>query len=82
MNAAEIKLSLFRKIDSLSGKKLEEVYQYLLNYLKGQEEKATVTQEEKDAIDEALEGSEKGKVISHDEVMEKTRSKYPNLKFK
>lgn len=82
MNAAEIKLNLFREIDSLNGKKLEEAYQHMLNFFKSREEKAKLTQEEKNAIDEALKASKKGYTFSHDKVIQETRSKYPNLKFK
>lgn len=34
MNTAEIKLDLFRRIDQLHGRKLEKVYQYIMNFLR------------------------------------------------
>jgi hypothetical protein len=41
-----------------------------------------LTEEENVAVDEALKVSEKGEVYSHDEVMNASKTKYPNLKFK
>ncbi|PPL01310.1 hypothetical protein [Parapedobacter indicus] len=35
--------------------------------------------EEKEAIDIALESVEDGRVLTHEEVMSKTKNKYPNL---
>jgi hypothetical protein len=81
MNAAEIKLELFRKIDRLPKAELENLYHkfialmdtnavYKLNYL------------EKKAIEEALEQSEESKLVEHLDVINEASAKYPNLKFK
>jgi hypothetical protein len=81
MNAAEIKLELFRKIDRLPKADLENLYHkfialmdtnavYKLNYL------------EKKAIEEALEQSEESKLVEHLDVINEASAKYPNLKFK
>jgi hypothetical protein len=81
MNAAEIKLELFRKIDRLPKDDLENLYHkfialldtnavYKLNYL------------EKKAIEEALEQSEESKLVEHLDVINEASAKYPNLKFK
>ena len=39
MNAAEIKLDLFRKIDALNDKKLNQVYEYMLSFFKSKPKK-------------------------------------------
>lgn len=81
MNAAEIKLDLFRKIDNLKESDLEKVYNQfvtLLNATTAYE----LSKDEKAAINEALEASKQGETYTHEQVMEEARGKYPNLKFK
>jgi predicted transcriptional regulator len=81
MNAAEIKLDLFRKIDKLKESELEQMYNKFLALLNaGSAYK--LSKVEKVAIYEALEASKQGKVYTHEEVMEEARGKYPNLNFK
>lgn len=75
MNAAEIKLELFRRIDSLKGEQLEEAYRYLLSFLN----KPDVNPELKSGIDRALKDVEEGRVSSHGDVMKRMKKKYPNL---
>lgn len=81
MNAAEIKLDLFRRIDSLKESELERVYKILLNLLSKPTEYC-LTDLEREAIDEAMIASEKGEVYSHDKVMKEAKRKHPNLRFK
>jgi len=81
MNAAEIKLDLFRRIDSLEESELEKVYKILLNLLSKPTEYC-LSDLEKKAIDEALIASEKGEVYSHNKVMKEAKRKHPNLRFK
>jgi TRAP-type C4-dicarboxylate transport system substrate-binding protein len=81
MNAAELKLDLFRKIDNLKDSELEKLYNMLLVLL-NTTTPYKLSKDEKDAIDEALEESRKGKTYTHEEVIEEARSKYPNLEFK
>ena len=47
MNAAEIKLDFFRKIDSLKGERLREAYGMILNYLN-----STVTEDHWEKLSE------------------------------
>ncbi|MEA3317711.1 MAG: hypothetical protein U9R54_07105 [Bacteroidota bacterium] len=75
MNTAEIKLELFRRIDSLKGKQLEETYQYLLSFLN----KSSINPELKSGIDRALKDVDEGRVSSHEDVIKRMRKKYPNL---
>ncbi|HAF29856.1 MAG TPA: hypothetical protein DCG75_12505 [Bacteroidales bacterium] len=80
MNAAEIKLKLFRKIDSLSESDLEKAYKKILSFLNAETfDKSEFTPELKDALDQALESSRQGRIHTHEEVMKETRKKYPNL---
>ena len=80
MNAAEIKLILFRKIDSLNESDLQKAYKKILNFLNAEtSNKSELTPELKDALDKALESSRQGKTHTHEEVMKETRKKYPTL---
>lgn len=81
MNAAEIKLDLFRRIDSLPKTDLEKVYNKFLAVLNSTSN-YQLSKAERMAVEEALEESEKGNIYSHEEVMTESRQKYPNLKFK
>lgn len=75
MNAAEIKLDLFRKIDTLKGERLKEAYDYMINFFKSQSKKdgkaglleLSGTMDEKEA-DEMLNAIEEGcENIDHNE---------------
>jgi len=80
MNSAEIKLELFRKIDNLDNRKLEQVYNSLIGLLNSASiGEASLNPELKTALDEALDTSKKGQVHSHEEVIQKTKEKYSNL---
>lgn len=81
MNAAEIKLDLFRRIDSLKESELEKVYKKLIALL-GKPTDYCLSDIEKKAIDEALTASERGEVYSYDKVMKVAKQKHPNLRFK
>lgn len=70
MNSAEIKLDLFRKIDNLDNSKLEKIY--------NTSGETSLSPELKAALDEALDGSKKGQVSTHEEVMQRTKAKYSN----
>lgn len=80
MNTAEIKLDLFRRIDGIESSKLEKVYEKIISLLGADQHKeSTLSPELKEALDEALEASKKGRTHSHEDVMNKTKEKYPNL---
>lgn len=81
MNAAEIKLELFRKIDRLPKADLENLYHKFIALL---ETNAIykLNDFEKKAIEEALEKSEESKLVDHLDVLNEASTKYPNLKFK
>ena len=75
MNSAELKLEIFRRIDSLKGEQLEEAYQYLLSLFN----RSDVNSELKSGIERALKDVDEGRVSSHDDVMKRMRKAYPNL---
>ena len=80
MNSAEIKLDLFRKIDSLDNSELEKIYNNLIGLLNtATSNKSPLNPELKEALDEALDASKAGQTYSHEEVMQKTKEKYSNL---
>ncbi|AHW62004.1 hypothetical protein SAMN05444285_1193 [Draconibacterium orientale] len=81
MNAAEIKLDLFRRIDNLSGAQLKLVYNEIVSLLNAENE-YNLTDEEVNAVEEALTDSQNNNVYSSDEVKTEAQKRYPNLKFK
>ena len=79
MTVSDLKLKIFRQIDSLEKNRLEEFYGLLLNYINGKKDisdwdKLTLAQKQglMDAIDQM--DSEKG--IPHNDVIDKLRKKY------
>ncbi len=81
MNAAEIKLDLFRRIDNLSENDLEKMYDKFLTLLSSTST-YTLSDLEKEAIRESLSDSKKGNVFSHEDVVNEAKERYPNLRFK
>lgn len=80
MNVAELKLDLFRRIDSLSKADLENLYDKFISLLDASS-LYNLNIYEKKAIEEALAESKKGNILSHENVVTEARQKYPNLKF-
>ena len=81
MNAAEIKLDLFRRIDNLKESDLEKVYNKFIALL-SMTSAYELSKAEEAAIDKALEAGEDSQVFTREEVMEEARRKYPNLNFR
>lgn len=81
MNAAEIKLDLFRRIDSLKESDLEKVYNKFIALL-STTSPYKLSKAEKAAIDEALEADKDGQSYTREEVMKEARQKYPDLNFR
>ncbi len=79
MTAAELKLKIFRQIDSLEKSRLEELYGVFLNYINGQkdlEDWTKLTTEQQQGIIEAIEEIDSGKGIPHENVMTNMRRKF------
>jgi hypothetical protein len=79
MNASELKLKIFRQIDSLEKTSLEDFYGVLINYVNSHKELndwGELSDLHKQGIIDAIEEIDSGKGISHDTVMSKFRKKY------
>ncbi len=81
MTISELKLKIFRQIDSLERSRLEEVYGVLLNVMNEKRDLSDwerLTVEQKQGIFDAIEEIELKKGIASEEVMSEVRSKYSN----
>lgn len=79
MSTDEIKLQMFRQIDSLEGTKLRELYGVVQNYLNSEidtEEWTGVDKEQQAGILAAIVEANSSKVTPHHEVMARLRTKY------
>lgn len=79
MSTEELKLQIFRQVDSLDRAKLKELYGVMLNYLNSSKETAEwigVSEVEKAGIEEALNEIKNGKGISNEQVMSTMKRKY------
>ena len=81
MTVSELKLRLFRQIDTLDKTKLEGVYGVLTNYINGQKdilEWDKLSDNQRQGILNAIEEIESGKGIPNKVVLDKSRKKYPH----
>ena len=81
MNIAELKIKIFRQVDSFDSNKLEDFYGVMLNYInskRGIDEWLGLSENEKQGIEEAIKEIDSGKGIPHDKVMLKLRKKNPH----
>lgn len=79
MNAAELKLKLFRHIDKLDNSMLEEIYGLISNYTKqhiNSEQWDSLTLQQQKGIYEAIKQVDNGDYIAHEELVSKYRRKY------
>ena len=70
------KLDIIHWLSALDDKKL---ISQLVSLKNSTVKRVQLSMEEKEAIDVALKSVEEGRVLTHEEVMEKTRSKYSHL---
>jgi hypothetical protein len=79
MTVSELKLKLFRQIDSLEKNKLEELYGVLLNYINGQKditEWDKLSDSQKQGIFDSIRELESGKGIPNKVILDKFRKKF------
>jgi len=79
MTTSDIKLRLFRQIDSLEKSKLEELYGVVVNFINGQKELTdwdSLSDSQKNGIFDAIEEIDNGKGIQHQNVASNYRNKY------
>lgn len=81
MTSSDLKLKIFREIDSLEGTDLNEFYGILSNFINGKREVddwASLSQEQQNGILNALDQVNANKGIPHEKVISKFRNKYKN----
>jgi hypothetical protein len=81
MNPAEIKIDLFRKLDSLKGSNLIEAYGLLLNHINGSKNLSdwdNLSSEQKNAIKNGLNQLDDKKGRSHTNVISDLRNRFIN----
>jgi hypothetical protein len=79
MTVSDLKLKIFRQIDSLEKNRLEEFYGVLINYINEKKDISDwdrLTVGQKQGIFDAIEEIESGKGIPNEKVMSKIRRKY------
>jgi hypothetical protein len=81
MTVSELKLKLFRQIDTLDKSRLEEVYGVLTNYINGHRDISEwnkLSDNQRHGILNAIEEIESGKGLENKVVLDKFRKKYSN----
>jgi hypothetical protein len=79
MTVSDLKLRIFREIDSLEKNKLEEFYGLMMNYINGNRDISDwdkLTANQKQGIFDAIEEIESGKGIANKTILDKYRKKY------
>jgi len=82
MNIAELKIKIFRQVDSLDSHKLEEFYGLMMNYINSKkdiDEWIGVSDDEKQGIEAAIKELDSGNGIPHAQVMSKLRKKHAHV---
>ncbi|MEA5129150.1 MAG: hypothetical protein VB074_13295 [Proteiniphilum sp.] len=81
MSTAELKLQIFRQIDSLDRKNLEKLHHIvdrLIDRPSNPNDWDELTEQQQQGILDAVEEAEAGYLVSHEEVMKKARTKINN----
>ena len=81
MSTAELKLQIFRQIDSLDQKSLEKLHHIvdiLIDPQYNSSDWDELTEQQQQGILDAIEEAEAGYIVSHEEVMKKARTKINN----
>jgi len=79
MDTSELKLKIFREVDSLEKSKLEELYGVLVNFLNSKnkpDDWDLLPEEQKSGIHEAIAEIEEGEGIPHESVVAEFTAKY------
>ena len=81
MDVSELKLKIIREIDSLEKVKLQEIYGYLQNFVRGEkeiDEWSILSYAQQQGLLEAIDELNEGQGIPHEEVISKFRKRYSN----
>jgi len=79
MTVSDLKLRIFREIDSLEKNRLEEFYGLLMNYINGKEDISDwdkLSANQKQGILDSIDEIDSGKGIPNKVVLDKFRKKY------
>jgi len=79
MTVSDLKIKIFRQIDSLEKNRLEEFYGLLLNYINGKKDISDWEQlspAQKQGLMDSVDQLDSDKGASHKVVMDKLRKKY------
>ena len=82
MTVSDLKLRIFRKIDSLEKSKLEEFYGLLMNYINGKKDISDwekLSDNKKKGILDAIDEIDSGRGIPNKTVLNKFRKKYSRV---
>jgi hypothetical protein len=81
MSTEELKLQIFRQVDSLDASKLKEFYGVMCNFMNSKKDIAVwegVSALEKEGIENAIIQLNSGEGIAHNEVITKFKNRYKN----
>jgi hypothetical protein len=81
MTVSDLKLKIFRQIDSLEKSRLEEFYGLLMNYVNGKKDISDwdkLSETQKQGILDAIDELDSKKGVSNKVVIDKFRKKYSN----
>ena len=81
MTVSDLKLKIFRQIDSLEKSRLEEFYGLLMNYVNGKKDISDwdkLSDSQKKGILDAIDELDSKKGVSNKFVIDKFRKKYSN----
>jgi hypothetical protein len=81
MTISDLKLKIFRQIDSLEKSRLEEFYGLLMNYVNGKKDISDwdkLSETQKQGILDAIDELDSKKGVSNKVVIDKFRKKYSN----
>jgi hypothetical protein len=81
MTVADLKLKIFREVDSLENNRLQEIYGVLINYIRGQKDVddwEKLSEEQKQGIVDAINEIDSGKGTPHKKVMSRICKDYIN----
>ena len=79
MDTSELKLKILREIDSLEKSKLQELYGYVQNYIRGTKDISewdTLSEAQQEGIRQAIDDLNKGASVIHEDVISRYRKKY------
>ena len=79
MNTAELKLKLFREIDTLEKSKLEQVYGLLFNFIHQEndtEEWNSLSKTQQKGLIDAIDEMNSSEGVDHKSIMKKYKAKY------